>query len=184
MIQLSNFESKMVIIAITVMLFAGTAKAQTDSIEDKRQSIEFIKQLQSLTNSKDGNPLVILDGKNLTKEEVDTIDLKTCVSISVLKGESATDLYGEQATNGVIIITSKKGTNTVGSLIEKLKRDGIVANAKDGKPIFIIDGKETDNIENIPPEGIESVSILKDQSAVTIFGEKAKNGVVMITTKK
>ena len=41
-----------------------------------------------------------------------------------------------------------------------------------------------DGVGNIMPEDIESVTILKDASAAAIYGAKAANGVIVITTKK
>lgn len=50
-------------------------------------------------------------------------------------------------------------------------------------PLILVDGVET-NINNIDPETIESVSILKDASASAVYGSRAAFGVVLITTKK
>jgi TonB family protein len=47
----------------------------------------------------------------------------------------------------------------------------------------MIDGKEG-KIENIGVDDIESFTVLKDEQATKIYGEKGKNGVVLITTKK
>lgn len=61
------------------------------------------------------------------------------------------------------------------------------ANDTTKKPLFVIDGvvmKDDYKLDAIDPNQIESISILKDASAVAIYGEKAKNGVIMITTKK
>ena len=55
------------------------------------------------------------------------------------------------------------------------------------KPLFVIDGvpaKDDFDLENIVPDDIKSISILKDASATALYGEKGKNGVVLITTKK
>ena len=49
--------------------------------------------------------------------------------------------------------------------------------------LVMIDGKEG-KIENIGVDDIESFTILKDEQATNIYGEKGKNGVVLITTKK
>lgn len=49
--------------------------------------------------------------------------------------------------------------------------------------LVLIDGKEG-KIENIGVDDIESFTILKDEQATKIYGEKGKNGVVLITTKK
>lgn len=50
-------------------------------------------------------------------------------------------------------------------------------------PLILVDGVEV-NINNIDPESIESVSVLKDASASAIYGSRAPFGVVLITTKK
>ena len=51
--------------------------------------------------------------------------------------------------------------------------------------LYIIDGKKIDgeSLIEIHPETIESISIIKDASAGDIYGEKAKNGVIIITLK-
>ncbi|MBE6199888.1 MAG: TonB family protein [Rikenellaceae bacterium] len=49
--------------------------------------------------------------------------------------------------------------------------------------LVLIDGKEG-KIENIGVDDIESFTVLKDEQATKIYGEKGKNGVVLITTKK
>ncbi|WP_294592301.1 M56 family metallopeptidase [uncultured Bacteroides sp.] len=53
------------------------------------------------------------------------------------------------------------------------------------EPLYIINGKETDAeiMRALDPQNIESVEVLKDESAVSRFGEKGKNGVILITLK-
>ncbi|WP_244228303.1 SusC/RagA family TonB-linked outer membrane protein [Mucilaginibacter kameinonensis] len=52
------------------------------------------------------------------------------------------------------------------------------------QPLFVIDGiPVTGSINNINPSEIESYSILKDASATALYGSRAANGVVLITTK-
>lgn len=51
-------------------------------------------------------------------------------------------------------------------------------------PLYIIDGKEATSIDALNPKDIESISILKDNSSTAIYGDKGKNGVVLIVTKK
>ncbi|MDR2622216.1 MAG: TonB-dependent receptor plug domain-containing protein [Dysgonamonadaceae bacterium] len=51
-------------------------------------------------------------------------------------------------------------------------------------PLFIVDGQEVTSISNLDAKNIESMSILKDASATSIYGEKGKNGVVIIEMKK
>lgn len=51
-------------------------------------------------------------------------------------------------------------------------------------PLYIVDGFAVDNINNISPSDITSMSILKDASSLSIYGLRAANGVVIVTTKK
>jgi len=53
------------------------------------------------------------------------------------------------------------------------------------KAVIIVDNVETPYAEfKLDPDRIESVSILKDKSAIAIYGEKGKNGVIIVKTKK
>lgn len=54
------------------------------------------------------------------------------------------------------------------------------------KPLFIVDGKmfSSEDLKILEPSNIEEVTILKDTSAIKIYGEKGKNGVIVITMKK
>ena len=51
-------------------------------------------------------------------------------------------------------------------------------------PLVIVDGVKRDNIQQIDPSSIESITILKDAAAVAPYGIGGANGVILITTKK
>jgi TonB-linked SusC/RagA family outer membrane protein len=51
-------------------------------------------------------------------------------------------------------------------------------------PLILVDGVEVDNYNNIDPNDIESISVLKDASATAVYGVKGANGVMLITTKR
>ncbi|RTY84957.1 SusC/RagA family TonB-linked outer membrane protein [Flavobacterium sp. ZB4P23] len=51
-------------------------------------------------------------------------------------------------------------------------------------PLYLVDGMPTENINNINTNDITSYEILKDASALAIYGTRAANGVIIITTKK
>ena len=53
----------------------------------------------------------------------------------------------------------------------------------DSNPLVMVDGIET-SLNNVDPNEIESISILKDASSAAIYGARAANGVVLITTKR
>jgi TonB-linked SusC/RagA family outer membrane protein len=51
-------------------------------------------------------------------------------------------------------------------------------------PLYVVDGFPTGNLSTIDVRDIESVDVLKDASAAAIYGSRATNGVIMITTRK
>ncbi len=51
------------------------------------------------------------------------------------------------------------------------------------EPLYIVDGFQADNINDIPPTDIASIDVLKDASLTAIYGAKGGNGVVIVTTK-
>ncbi len=50
-------------------------------------------------------------------------------------------------------------------------------------PLYVVDGIITDNINFLNPQDIERIDILKDASSTAIYGSRATNGVVIVTTK-
>ncbi|MDJ1484746.1 TonB-dependent receptor [Cytophagaceae bacterium YF14B1] len=52
------------------------------------------------------------------------------------------------------------------------------------QPLYVIDGVPTQNINDINPNDIQTMQVLKDAGSASIYGSRAANGVVIITTKK
>ncbi len=89
-----------------------------------------------------------------------------------------------------VVITTNSGAPGSGSTIRI--RGGSSLNASND-PLVIVDGVPIDNdnvdgsnnfLSFINPNDIESMSVLKDASATAIYGSRASNGVIIITTKK
>ena len=77
-------------------------------------------------------------------------------------------------------ITSTDGTP--GSSFDVRIR-GIGTITGDASPLYIIDGFEVSSLDHLANQDIQSIEILKDASASAIYGSRAANGVVLITTK-
>ena len=60
---------------------------------------------------------------------------------------------------------------------------GATSVTQSNDPLYIVDGFQVDNINDIPPSDIQSIDILKDASLTAIYGAKGGNGVVIVTTK-
>jgi len=61
---------------------------------------------------------------------------------------------------------------------------GVDGDASVNNPLFVIDGILTDDSRFLNPNDIESIQVLKDASSSSIYGSRAANGVIIITTKK
>jgi TonB-dependent SusC/RagA subfamily outer membrane receptor len=118
-------------------------------------------------------------------------DLST---ISILKGKSAIEKYGEKGENGVIEIYTKNFVkkhpkwhpDTSATTAES--KAGIIIDDRPIKsnPIYIVDGHVADSgfINQLKGKDIRSISVLKGTKAVSVYGKKAKDGAIIITTKE
>ena len=79
-------------------------------------------------------------------------------------GVQVTSLSGQPGETPTVII---RGAGTTGN----------------STPLYIVDGLQVDNIEYLNPGDIEAMDILKDAASAAIYGARAANGVVLITTK-
>lgn len=85
-------------------------------------------------------------------------------------------LQGRAAGVTIIQNTGAPGSNTT----IKVRGTGTV---NDSDPLYVVDGFVVDNIDYLNPNDIENVEILKDAASSAVYGSRAANGVVAITTK-
>ncbi|KRD10101.1 SusC/RagA family TonB-linked outer membrane protein [Flavobacterium sp. Root901] len=107
-------------------------------------------------------------------------------AISSLKGEDVAKtkvLNASQAIQGKAAGVQVTSSDVPGSTPSVVIRG--LGTALGGRtPLYIVDGMATENINNINTNDITSYDILKDASALAIYGTRAANGVIIITTKK
>lgn len=143
-------------------------------------------------------PLYVVDG--VVSSEPKDIKPETIESIDVLKGESATKLYGEKGKNGAVLIKLKKDKenadkNSAITVIGYAKNQNAEENKsstvtirKNGAvvtPLIVVDGVISDKkIEDIKPENIQSINVLKDEMATKKYGARGKDGVLEVTMNK
>ena len=78
------------------------------------------------------------------------------------------------STAGTGMLDSEKSINVRGTTT--------IGDGSSGSPLVLIDGME-DNLNRINPQDIESISVLKDAAASSIYGSRAPFGVILVTTK-
>ncbi|NQY01306.1 MAG: von Willebrand factor type A domain-containing protein, partial [Flavobacteriaceae bacterium] len=83
-----------------------------------------------------------------------------------------------------IQVSSQSGVSGSGANI--VIRGVASANRTHQQPLYIVDGVpfNQNNVQNLTSKDIKNISILKDKSATSLYGNKGRNGVVVITTKK
>lgn len=99
-------------------------------------------------------------------------------AIKDFKASSVVEALGGQIAG--VNITASDGTPGAGYDI-KIRGVGTVNG--DSSPLFIVDGFEVSNIDFLASQDIQSIDVLKDASASAIYGARAANGVVLVTTK-
>ncbi len=79
----------------------------------------------------------------------------------------------------IVVPSGEVGSNPIMKIRGQI---GSIAGSSD--PLILVDNVEIPNIQMINPNDIESISVLKDAAASSIYGSKAAFGVILITTKK
>ena len=184
-------------------------QSNSDDIPAIHRENEEMKNM----NFQERKPLIVVDGERKAKDfNVSAIDPSAIKSLNVLKDQNAVDKYGEAAKDGAIEIElktaeemedsseetkgSKEGTGKINFSAHSIRfednkklsvRDVGSADPDASKPLYVIDGKVLKNDfdpNSIAPDDIESITVLKDAKATEKYGEKARDGVIEIITKK
>lgn len=141
-------------------------------------------------------PLFVVDGKEISKSEMEKINPDQIEAISVLKNKEFTAKYGDKGKNGVVLITLKKSPAIKFSAKEAKYDDGVltikepsqldVKSTNDKQPLLVIDGviSRDKKIDDIDPNTIQSMSVWKDEKAIEKYGEKGRDGVIEFILKK
>jgi len=68
--------------------------------------------------------------------------------------------------------------------VAKVRIRGFSSFTGENDPLYIVDGVPTTDVSTLNPNDVENISVLKDAGAASIYGARAANGVILITTKK
>jgi N-acetylmuramoyl-L-alanine amidase len=147
-----------------VALYANNKNSISPNIIDNKDTIPSGKS----TASSSKTPLYVLNGKIISKAEMEKLNPDYVRSVNVLKDKMATDKYGEKGKDGVVEISFKPDDENL------------------NQPIYVIDEKvaKKSDVDTLAPSKITEINVLKDKQATDKYGEKGKNGIVEIKTKK
>lgn len=132
-------------------------------------------------------------GAQKKREVISAISTVTADEMKELPSASITSmLQGRLA--GVNIIQQSGAPGSAAVVAVRGFNSLLVSGASDGQPLWVVDGVPmhsfvspvtgTNTLADLDPSMIESVQVLKDAAAASIYGSRAGNGVILITTKK
>jgi len=159
---------------------------EKQNIQIQNQSVVNIKLS---VNTEDLGEVVII-GYGTVKKDDATGSLTAISSDDFNKGSITSPQELIMGKSAGVVVTTHGGQAGAGATIRIRGGSSIAAN---NDPLIVIDGFPVDNagisglsnaLSTINPNDIESMTILKDASATAIFGSRASNGVIIITTKK
>lgn len=105
--------------------------------------------------------------------------LKTEELVKTPTGQTMQALQGKVAGVQIVNAGAPGSEPTV-----RIRGVGSFPGSSNSTPLYVVDGMYFDNIDFLNPSDIETLSVLKDASASAIYGVRAANGVVLITTKQ
>ncbi|WP_052634315.1 SusC/RagA family TonB-linked outer membrane protein [Sanguibacteroides justesenii] len=183
--------------AITLPVLKGTL--EFSFIGYKKQKVDFTEKTDTLR--------VVMEEDVAALEEVvvrayGTQNKREVIgAISSVKAEEMKELPTASIVNmlqgrlaGVNIIQQSGAPGSASVIAVRGFNSLLVDGASDGQPLWVVDGVPmhsfvspvtgTNTLADLDPAMIESVEVLKDAAAASIYGSRAGNGVILITTKK
>ncbi len=159
---------------ILVISFIGF---QSQEIPVRNQSV-FNVTLREDTQALDE---VVVVGYGVQKKS-DLTGSVGSVDNSQLTGRGATTVM-ESLQGQIAGVDISQSSSRVGESFS-IQIRGKSSIQKGGEPLYVVDGVVCDDINFLNPADIEKIDILKDASSTAIYGSRATNGVVMVTTKQ
>lgn len=168
-------------------------KFKIDAPENSVLNVTYIGYVPQLkTVGKESSLIIKLKEESKALEEVVVIgygsvkrkDVTTAVSIVSTKDiderpivSAAQAIQGKAAGVSVVQPSGEPGAG----MVVRIRGNSSITASND--PLYVVDGVPMSEINFLSPNDIESMQILKDASSAAIYGSRASNGVVLITTK-
>ncbi|MFZ6009453.1 MAG: SusC/RagA family TonB-linked outer membrane protein [Bacteroidota bacterium] len=158
--------------AVLVFTFVGYASAEIIVGSRSVVNVQMTPDVTTLTE------LVVTGYAVQQKKDVtgSVGIVKTAELTAIPVGNVSNQLQGRIA--GVTVIGNGQPGTTA-----KVRIRGF-GSFENNDPLYVVDGVPTQDISTLNPNDVESISVLKDAGAASIYGSRASNGVVVVTTKR
>ena len=156
-----------------VISFVGYETQEVDAVTGKELTITLQDDSQALEE------VVVLGYSSRARKDLTgSVGSVSGVKIAAVPVTSAAvALQGKIAGVQVTTVDGAPGADI------NIRVRGGTSVTQSNDPLYIVDGFQVDNINDIPPTDIASIDVLKDASITAIYGAKGGNGVVVVTTK-
>lgn len=147
---------------------------QTQEITVSSSTVNVVLQTDVI-----GTEEVVVVGYGVQKKKL-TTGASVQVASDDIARQNATDAFGAlQSQSPGVNITQNSGQPGDGYKVT-IRGLGTTGSAT---PLYVVDGVAGANIEALDPNDIESIDVLKDAASAAIYGARAANGVILVTTK-
>lgn len=161
--------------------------------EDATIQFSYIGYKNQEIKAKEQMEVVLLEDNELldevvvvgygTQKKVNMTGAVSSVKMDALNDRPVTNATNALAGLAAGLSVTNSGGNTPGYESQTIRIRG-QGTLNDSSPLVVIDGMAGASISDINPQDIENISILKDAASSAIYGSRAANGVILITTKK
>ncbi len=159
--------------AILVFSYIGFQTQEIAVNNQSRIDVVMSKDIESLSE-------VVVVGYG-TQRKVNLTGSVASISAKEIESRPITSLATAlQGTTSGVFINQNSGQPGRDNVLIRIRGVGTLNNAN---PLILVDGIEAP-LNNINPSDIESISVLKDAASAAIYGSRAANGVVLVTTKR
>jgi len=169
--------------AILVISYLGFQTQEVSVAGKSKVNVSLAEQSNSL------NEVVVVGYGTVKKSDV-TGTVSTINAATITERNTTNPLEAIQGSTAGVQISSASGRAGDGFKIvirgnNSLLSDtsGTNSTAVGSTPLFVVDGVPLDNIDFLNPQDIARMDVLKDASSAAIYGSRASNGVVIVTTK-
>jgi TonB-dependent SusC/RagA subfamily outer membrane receptor len=163
-------------------------KIYITSSKYKKGKVKRIKRVKNVeVISGDDNEVIeiLINEDDDNEHEVKKI-IVNGKKVKIVEGKENNIIKGKVKTTKTWVANINDKEDTFIIELDDHKSNIFISDDNGKDPLFILDGKEItkEQMKEVKPDMIESISVLKDKSAIAKYGNKGKDGVIIINTKK
>ncbi|PAM93642.1 SusC/RagA family TonB-linked outer membrane protein [Flavobacterium sp. IR1] len=160
--------------AILIISYLGFQTQEVSVAGKAKVNVSLAEQSNSLSE-------VVVVGYGTAKKTDLTGAINTLSAAKITERNVTNPMEAIQGSIAGVQVTSNSGR--IGDGFNVTIRGANSINKDGSKPLFVVDGVPTDNIDFLNPQDIARMDVLKDASSAAIYGSRGGSGVIIVTTK-